>query len=737
MELVNTSLEKRTLLDPELGPLWHEHPAFVEEVPVVKIDAQTVLLVGFRQSTILRGRGIPSRVHEILSKLDSGCGIEELLEDESDSDGTFRIVSTLIRAGALERRGGRSLRGQSVATDNFIARTSQLTGWNSARDDIYKNLEHTNVVVVGEEEFQTIMCSMLVDAGVCCVTPKEIERAGVTPDFVVGNYASARAFLGRIGDLGSSVRVIVCSLQESGCSLGPSFSGSQIGRFSHVDKVAQPGSDYESSCAILAHYVFGCVSRSIDIPLYRRVHQFSFDEAAELSTSQWVVTDRAVIAADSISPRKVRVDSPQVLEELVAIAEMPPKIEIPPAAHLWHYDEKNVALARDYPEPLSTSYRVSLTEFWDSSSGENCSDRQSLTGRLSGVLFYCGGVIERGGMRRRIAPSGGNIGAVEIFLDVQGMDIIRDGLYRYHSLKHELELVEARASNSVAGEHIDIHFLGNINKIESKYGAYAFHLLMYDVGVIDQYLAASSKALGVSVCRFEVDAGVSHTPHLTESFVHCGTRRLALEPRFSSSSSSEFVSMENLLRKRVLGRETCRTFRSSGCSSSKVILERIAGYWMSVRSNELDAQYVEFLLIDSSNEGDAGVFGIRNGACSRLADIPSDFDSASLMNQSTLGESPFKIVPWLMIPGDDTKIRHDSFAALLQNVANAISWGWLELQDLGLSGTAAGGAIRSDLEPILPTEYHGGAPLLSLCFGKAVFVGIGQSEKWDTQGKRA
>ena len=702
--------------DPELIQMWPDRPVLINEVPIIRIDNGTILIAGLRQVFAIKGRNILVRFHQLISNLDGSSTVDEILESSGDVNGTFRILSTLIQAGAIEEYRSERICSSHHGTSNMIARMSQTTGWNSSQSDVLLRTERLSVSVVAPSTVRSDFVPLLLDVGLKESASEDVEKRYI---LCSGEYTDTLLDPNAYSE---DTTVVLFSCNEDFCRLGPLFKIQQASRFEHAFKqynsYSQDGGSYRSitGMSLLAHYIFCYVSRLVSFPLYRKIYEFCWQDGFKLD--QFIVGDIGIYQANKITPRELRVDKISTLDELCSTVEMPPKFEIPPSAHLWHYDAKNINLSKRTPPRLGSATRISLSTMSQSNNfglGEDSNNLQL----LSKVLFYCAGLYKKEVGLSRVAPSGGNIGAVEVFVQLSTKYRGPNGIYRYNAEDQILELVSEMVQVSDVDEVI-LHFVGNINLIESKYGAYAYHLLNYDVGVMKQYLHLVTNAIRVSLSwgRSEDFQSGLWIPEATSSFLHCDAAKLSFEKDLRSKSTVGSSMTETWLQSLVFLRYACREFGiTKDFKSASTLLLRAFEHDQILKEEDKSSLTVEYLLICSGMTCYNGVYKSRTGRCIQMTEISQDFDGGMLMNQTVLGHSPFKIVPWFRYPKESAVLRHEEFSLLLQRVARVISQAWLELSEFDYVGTAAGGPIRSEIENFLPMQYVGGVPLLSLCFG--------------------
>ena len=228
--------------------------------------------------------------------------------------------------------------------------------------------------------------------------------------------------------------------------------------------------------------------------------------------------------AQTNSIGKSTTSSATVLAYEDAVA-FPSRHLLDPKAHQVHYRASNVELANQgkrYPSaeriPLPPGPELpppagdSLAHIMNRPNGD---PPQRLTlPRLASLLLLTAGIDRRDGHTkskvRRWAPTGGNLGSVELYIAVRDVEGLPPAIYFYQAHEHLL----ARLTHIMGDDEIDrfiqhaapskpstgalLLFAAAHHRVAQKYGAFAYRLTQLDAGVAQAQTQVVANALGLS-----------------------------------------------------------------------------------------------------------------------------------------------------------------------------------------------------------------------------------------------
>ena len=116
-----------------------------------------------------------------------------------------------------------------------------------------------------------------------------------------------------------------------------------------------------------------------------------------------------------------------------------------------------------------------------------------------------------GASARRIAPSGGGLGASQIFIAARKVDGLARGIYRYDGLRHQLDRLTEASDDLLAGAvgiptaelpPVVIVQVADMMRLRQKYDKFAFRLGSLDAGATQAWLHEVGGALGWRLREF-------------------------------------------------------------------------------------------------------------------------------------------------------------------------------------------------------------------------------------------
>ncbi len=199
-----------------------------------------------------------------------------------------------------------------------------------------------------------------------------------------------------------------------------------------------------------------------------------------------------------------------------------------PRQFQFNYDERNLDLVQESPLRLEVIERISLdVQAADLSmsldeviaSRYSCrafKDEPISLDSLAKLLYLGNGVRtvteEAGGRQehRRNVPSAGNLGSTEIYCVALNVEGIKQGIYHFDSLNHELALLcpgdfKLWLDNSVFLQHeaskpaAVLILVCSLSKIAHKYQLRAYQLALLDAGHVSQNIFLAVTAMGLAV----------------------------------------------------------------------------------------------------------------------------------------------------------------------------------------------------------------------------------------------
>ena len=135
---------------------------------------------------------------------------------------------------------------------------------------------------------------------------------------------------------------------------------------------------------------------------------------------------------------------------------------------------------------------------------------------LARLLYGANGIKDAPAMMgyhdyRRNTPSAGNLGSIELYPLVFGVEGLAPGIYHYHALTHCLELLRRGDFRSTlatrmvfqpefAGAQVFLVLAASIWRVRMKYGDRGYRYVHLDAGHAGQNIYLISAALGLACC---------------------------------------------------------------------------------------------------------------------------------------------------------------------------------------------------------------------------------------------
>jgi len=733
--------------DPELATLQLTRPKFIDEMSMIRLDQDRLLFHGFKDFTVVSGKEVVSFVSNLRKKLQETLTVQEIAKEYPGCpDQLLDLLLSLSREGVLEESHILESGFSFETYNNFIAKNARKTGWYSSRLKIIERIRSQHVIILGSSEFGNNILSCLGEFGLTNLTD---DIASLDDNsIVICQSTYPQDHPNCFNNVQNSATVVLMDIQEFGWSIGPVCGLRDVlGIVSLLEKETSPLNPSPSAFNLPSQTIYETATQQIfcymmqlsDFFLHKR-RIVTFWNGEGFTTQQYLIGNFGIYVSDDFIINEYKITDLKSFDKLNSMVEMPRKQEIAPTMHLWHYAEQNIKLGEVFPLPQNSNFTIPLVDFSSPTNKTDHVTQNGPKGCISAILFYSGGVYERQTVKRRLVPSGGNIGAVELYIVNFNSIILPNGVYRYCAVTHELEKITDISEELLTNlkkqwggiPDIEVVYIGNINKIQKKYGPYAYHIIRYETGVLQEYCRNVAKTFGINIIERKGTSNSHLTPlfnipNITKSIQPYGSLGLVFDDKkelFSEGWLSKVKSKEVALRTSLFKRYACRVYSSIPTKSEILINLVHRAYQVSkqLKRENKNIFDLEYLLVISHSLQDLtpGIYKLNysgNGVLKKISDFTEYMDTGNLFNQSELGRSPYKIIPMLSCDQLIEEYGEHMFSDTLKCIASVIVNLWLELDGYGLAGTAAGGVIRCELQQFLPPYYENSIPLLSLCFG--------------------
>jgi SagB-type dehydrogenase family enzyme len=498
-------------------------PRLIPELIALPLGQDGLMFVGAEELQVFRGRSARAVLPRLLPLLDGRHTLGELEQKLC----TFRpaalrdIVSLLFSRGLLE--DGRPPQPiPDVLSDvaGFLGRYIDASRRHSSRSEVLRHLAAATVSIVGPQALAAQIAQELSGTGVGTVHfgHKDRESAtltivlstGETPDLpqLFTPVAGAQTLLVRLGNNEAQIGPLlvegVTACPACVCRVHPHPAGVP----DELRAALWTG--------LAAHFAFLSLSQ---LPPGRTLRGFRvqrFEDGQLIEETRLEVRmpgcTRCGIAGESWSP-----EDPRMLAWIYHCATSIPSREmLSPKDHQAHYLATNARLASEHRRIVwseASSPLVESTPVACPSAGRSTpSDSKApiAVSTLSSLLVRIVGEVGESGHRRRLVPTGGNLGSVSLWVIVRKVTGLTRGAYAYDAPRHALDFVgpvdddALRQSLRSTGPLPDCLLVGAglLAKCAQKYQAFAYRLIHLDAGVALGFAHLAANALGLELREY-------------------------------------------------------------------------------------------------------------------------------------------------------------------------------------------------------------------------------------------
>ena len=791
MELDGRHLGHPAFVDEDLRGYFPSKPRLNAGVHMVPIDREGVLFLGGESDVVMRGVGFRQLLTEIKPLLNGELKVQAILAGlpQWPELQVLDLLGNLYFNGILEN--GPVEPDEPSDTLTFIGRFCDTTRFNRNRYEAHARLGCGKVMICGPAHPMARAVEDLREAGVDAVVCREPTKAELSDtSLCVGvHVAGTEQELGEFFALAddSGVDALYAGFGDDAWQLGPVFVPHKtLGYIDLTDQGLTMGSAEEVpglALGMLIQYILCFLSKVSPVVLIDRLVRFVGPIGAVRRTSH-VMARYSARAADE--------EHHGLLGYLTAVSQ-PPKRFCPPKSYQRHYLPENMALAARPQATLLGSRSVKLPDP-KGVIAEGAGGTQIDLGGLSvvlkagfgegldestGVGSARGHERENGGngVRRRLAPTGGNLRSPECFLIVREIEGLAAGVYRYNASANALENIEApvatlldcfeRGADEPAAVYVGV--FGDLGKVRVKYGLYGLSIVCYDAGIAAQYVRIGARAIGVPVKDVPFAEGgllvdLLGLPRMQPSLVfvealglgriRLGTdvatpegfvaqiNRLSKLPVESGSGfrrdqrgevcwpwAGEIQTTKGALAsvwKLIEGRRSVRSF--GRCLVSKGAVAALCGgalahFSEAVRALGIGDSGTRVFVVVGDGVADAGPGIYRAAWVAGAWDLVKEVslrdqeEVGQLTNQVSVGKAPVIVVPTIRIDSVLAQRGVRGFVLALANGGGVVAEMWIEAVRLGLVGVAYGGLIESELRSRVPSIGERDLALLAFAFG--------------------
>ncbi len=512
--------------DPELR--LPERPRLIDELLVSPAGADGVLFAGGESTQVLRGRSARDLLPRLLPLLDGERTLEQLaLELDGVTDrGVHDAIALLFSRGVLE--DGRPEEDAQAPQDvvSFLGRYNDVSRANRNRGEAWRRLAGAVVRVEGAEALAAIVRGQLAAAGA-----RIAGATGAGALRVVVSTGDEPVEPERLDEWLRAGGVFLVRLGAREAHLGPMLAGGVTVcagclAATHPHPYGRPEAlEAELWLSLAAQQVLIDLTRLSGSLIHRGFHRCFVHADGALGqetrlTPRMPGCPRCGIAGERWAP-----DDPRLLPWIYHSAtSMTRRSTLALKEHQAHYLASNTKLATAAVDalPAASPVRLPPPAALDGALGwgprrEHVAPERLGLQELSGVLVRMAGEVGDGPRRRRLVPTGGNLGSVRLWVLARRVDGLERGAYLYeprdHSLRFRSDVPDEQLAGALGGGSslpaCVVLGAGDVAKGSRKYRAFAFRLVHFDAGVALAYGHAVCRALGLHVREYpDFDLGL-------------------------------------------------------------------------------------------------------------------------------------------------------------------------------------------------------------------------------------
>jgi SagB-type dehydrogenase family enzyme len=207
-----------------------------------------------------------------------------------------------------------------------------------------------------------------------------------------------------------------------------------------------------------------------------------------------------------------------IVSQYESFVTFPPRDFISIKDHQNHYRPKNLELAKFFKEFNSFPFIKLENETTLPETGVLKEKRDEELSKLAKILLFSNGLktanIQRPNQVNRYAPTGGNLGSVDMYFINTGIDGLDRAVYFYDPLKHGLSQITEKLDHdflldTIEGkvemeskftEHWGYFVLaGSYDKVAQKYKEFGYRIVNLDAGAAFTHIQAASEAVGLRI----------------------------------------------------------------------------------------------------------------------------------------------------------------------------------------------------------------------------------------------
>lgn len=501
-------------------------PRLIPELLSITLPADGLLFSGGERIEVLRGRSVTTILPLVLPLLDGSNTIDTLFKrlPGISPKNIHNVVSLLFSRGLIEDARD-MLQTDSLKdsqTDRYLGRFIDVTRCNGNREEARTRLSRETLAICGNSALVEDLVYQLQTSGLHVVhlTGNSLTQEGKFSLSVVVSDGTEGDTLPLAKTMaGKSPRTLLIRLGRNEVQISPLIgSPSTCCLECFFSNFLQPEG---SADRWYGTYLMGIAAQQIVNSLaqispnrsQREFKRFRIDHHREISQDFLVAVRSPGCIGCGLQTAALLPQHELRLAWLYHSAtSLPSQALLSPKDHQSHYKAENLELAQEKKHSFGNVQRLELptplalaTDWFEDFSKEPAATEAALTMRQLSTLLWSGaGERDEHGKMRRVAPTGGNLGSVDLWVICVGMEGLSSAIYRYHASTNGLELVHVLASTEIEDTSRGCLIIGtgNVSKCATKYADFAFRLCQYDAGVSIANIYAAARSLEIPLTEF-------------------------------------------------------------------------------------------------------------------------------------------------------------------------------------------------------------------------------------------
>ena len=503
-------------------------PRLIPELIALPLGADGVMFVGAEAPQVLRGRSARGVLPRLLPLLNGEHTLSEIAETQPALSATDLrdIVSLLFSRGLLEDGRPRASVSEPLAdVASFIGRHIDASRRHPNREAVLQRLATATVSVLGPTPLAESLAADLRAAGVGCVDINCQADASSTLIIVMSTGGSTDVAPTVHADVGA--QLLLVRLGRSEAHIGPLLIDAvtacpECVARAHPHPAGEPDALRAAMWTGLASlYAFLALTQLPPGPLLRGFRVERFEDGELIEETRLAVRLPGCPRCDMSGERWAPRDARMLAWIYHCATSLGTRAMLSPKDHQAHYLVENARLASDErrliwsPEaqPLSEG-NVSLSPACARPAATSTPSREELhRSTIAALLVRMAGEVAEGGSasrRRRLVPTGGNLGSVNVWVIARRVAGLPSGAYLFDASRQALDFVRPvdddalRCALRTSAPLPDCVLIGAgaLATCASKYGAFAYRLIHLDSGVALAFAYLVASALGLEIREY-------------------------------------------------------------------------------------------------------------------------------------------------------------------------------------------------------------------------------------------